>query len=283
MNEQDFAELAAGQAVRALSPDDERAYHAALAEHPEWTPIAQADADTAVALADTVAEVAPPPGVRSALLARIAQLPQDSAPEADAAAPVAADTAADTATAAADPIAAETPAVETPAAEPAPDTATVQAAERRSWTRGLLALAASFVLLLGLRFGAVLIGQQLNRPPGVVALEQIEDAPDAQSASVSLQDGGDATAHWSGSLGKAVLVSDGLPVLSDEESFELWFVREGTPISAGVFETDDDGEATAVLTGEMHAGDVIAVTVEQAGGSPSGQPTSDPIVAIPTA
>jgi anti-sigma-K factor RskA len=33
----------------------------------------------------------------------------------------------------------------------------------------------------------------------------------------------------------------------------------------------------------MHEGDVIAVTVEPAGGSPTGQPTSDPIIAIPTA
>jgi anti-sigma-K factor RskA len=38
-----------------------------------------------------------------------------------------------------------------------------------------------------------------------------------------------------------------------------------------------------VLAGDMHAGDVIAVTVEQAGGSPSGSPTTDPVVVIPTA
>ena len=35
--------------------------------------------------------------------------------------------------------------------------------------------------------------------------------------------------------------------------------------------------------GEMHEGDVIAVTVEQGGGSPSGLPTTDPVIAIPTA
>ena len=43
----------------------------------------------------------------------------------------------------------------------------------------------------------------------------------------TLTDGGEVTAHWSESLGKAVLVSDGLPTIADDESFELWFVRDG--------------------------------------------------------
>ncbi|WP_404438075.1 hypothetical protein LG322_03745 [Microbacterium aerolatum] len=46
---------------------------------------------------------------------------------------------------------------------------------------------------------------------------------------------------------------------------------------------DKSGEATALLDGSMHEGDVIAVTVEQAGGSPTGLPTTEPIIAIPTA
>jgi anti-sigma-K factor RskA len=33
----------------------------------------------------------------------------------------------------------------------------------------------------------------------------------------------------------------------------------------------------------MEPGDVIAVTVEPQGGSPTGEPSSDPIVEIPTA
>ncbi|MBN9184524.1 MAG: anti-sigma factor, partial [Microbacterium sp.] len=60
MNEQDFAELSAGHALHALSPDDERRYSAALAAHPEWQRIADRDAATAAALADGVAAEAPP-------------------------------------------------------------------------------------------------------------------------------------------------------------------------------------------------------------------------------
>ena len=44
-----------------------------------------------------------------------------------------------------------------------------------------------------------------------------------------------------------------------------------------------DGSTTAQLQGAMKPGDAIAVTVEQAGGSPTGVPTSDPIIVIPTA
>ena len=82
---------------------------------------------------------------------------------------------------------------------------------------------------------------------------------------------------------QVVLVSNGLPEISEDESFELWFVREdGTPVAAGVFEPAE-GPSTVVLDGEMQAGDTIAVTVEPQGGSPSGEPSSEPIVAIPTA
>ena len=89
--------------------------------------------------------------------------------------------------------------------------------------------------------------------------------------------------HWSESVGEVVFVSDGLPTLSSDQSYELWFVRDSGAIAAGVFEAGGDGNATALLSGTMSPGDVIAVTVEPAGGSPTGEPSGDPILAIPTA
>jgi anti-sigma-K factor RskA len=128
----------------------------------------------------------------------------------------------------------------------------------------------------------VFVGERLNTPASVVALDQIESAPDAQSETVTLSDGGEVTAHWSESVGKAVLVSDGLPEIAEDETFELWLVRDGAAVSAGTF-TSEDGTATALLDGSVESGDVIAMTVEPSGGSPTGQPTSDPILAIETA
>lgn len=79
-----------------------------------------------------------------------------------------------------------------------------------------------------------------------------------------------------------MLVASGLEDLDPDKSYELWFVRGDKPIAAGVFDPDD-GKATALLEVPMRAGDVIAVTIEQAGGSPSGSPTTDPIIVIPKA
>jgi anti-sigma-K factor RskA len=254
MNENTFAELAAGYALNALSPSDRRAFETALAEHPEWETHVRTEADTVLLLADSIAPVSPPAAVRDVLLARIKDTPQtpDAASQEDFA-----------------------------AAGPAPVVPTTASAKKGNLRRRWFTLAASIVAVLALGFGAVTIGQQLTRPAAVVALEQIESASDAQSATVELSDGGEATAHWSPSLGEVVFVSEGLPSLASDQTFELWFVRDEGPISAGTFAADD-GTATALLAGEYEPGDVIAVTVEPSGGSPSGEPTSDPILAIAT-
>lgn len=248
MNEKEFAELAAGHALNALSAADEQRFADALVNHPEWAAIAADDVDTAAQMADAAASVAPPVGIRDSLLAQIAMTPQT-----DSSAPLI-------------------------ASEPSPS----KPPARRRWSRGLFALAASVALVAGLGIGAAVLIPQLTRPASVVALEQIEAAPDAQQASVQLESGAQATAHWASSAGNAVLVTEGLDALDEDQTYQLWFVRGEEPVPAGVFDTDE-GTATALLDTPMHAGDVIAVTVEQAGGSPTGQPTTDPIIVIPTA
>lgn len=258
MNEAEFAELAAGAALNALSPVEERRFRDALAAHPEWADLVDDDVETAGVLAMNAMSVAPPAHIRSTLLAQIAITPQHPADDRSG----------------------------SPQAAPyevvVPDAVPAFARKPRRWSRSLLALAACLALVVGVGIGTATLNTYLNRPASVVALEQIQSADDAQEASVTLADGGTATAHWSASVGTAVLVTDGIPAAADDKSYELWFVRGDDPISAGVFDTDD-GDATAVLAGEMHEGDVIAVTVEQAGGSPNGQPTSDPFIVIPTA
>jgi anti-sigma-K factor RskA len=274
VNVQEFAELAAGHALHALSPEDERAFQAALAEHPDWAVIVDADVATAAHLGDAVDAVAPPLALRGQLLSRISggtgtdglvePLPLDDEPR-RAAEPLAVDVEPRR------------------AAEPPPSTEAVQTVARRNWTRGLLALAASFVLLIALGTTAVVIGDRLREPASISALNQIEDAEDSQAATAEVAGGGTATAHWSESLGKVVLVTDGVSKPESGKTYEMWFVRGDTPVAAGVFSPDRDGQATALLDEQMQPGDVIAVTVEDRGGSKTGQPTTDPIVTIPTA
>ncbi|GAA4480010.1 anti-sigma factor [Microbacterium panaciterrae] len=252
MNESEFAELAAGHSLGALSAADEQRFRAALAQRPDWTGIVDDDADTAALLAESVPDVTPPAGIRDTLLARIATTAQD-------------------------PDIAGAATTEDASVGGAPG----KGSNRRP-RRWMFGLAAGLVLILGLGAGASVVIPQLLRPAAVVALDRIENAPDAAEKTVTLPEGGRATAHWSASMGAAVLVADGLGPLDAARTYELWFVRGATPVSAGLFEAAK-GTTTAQLNGVMRAGDAIAVTVEPAGGSPTGKPTSEPIIIIPTA
>lgn len=294
MNIDEFAELSAGHALGALSPDDEAAFAVARAEHPEWESVVDSDEETASALAEGVAPVSPPLALRSQLLSAItastepvAQPPGDDAPE-DGTPGHEAVEGDDTPTRVSNrvlPAEAAEPApiapAATDAAETAPPTEVVQAIQRRTWSRGVFALVASIVLLVGIGWGAGSVSRLWQTPAAVTALQEIEAAPDAASAEASFE-GGSAVVHWSPSLGSVVLVAEGLPSLPDDRTFELWYMRGATPIAAGTFEASG-ARATAQLRGQMQAGDTIAVTVEPAGGSPDGTPSTDPIVAIPTA
>lgn len=261
MNERDFADLAVGHALNALTAADERAYQEALAGHPHWDHHVRGAADAVIAISSTVEPVEPPASIRTSLLARISELPQESASSPTASPDVSATSGSST-------------------REPA----TARPSLASAWgARRWFALAASFAAVLVLGFGAVTVSSFFAPPASVVALQQIEDAPDAQSATATMPDGTVATAHWSPSTGQSVLVTDGIPALAAGTTYELWFIRGETPIAAGTFEPDGDGNATAVLSGEMHEGDVIAVTIEPAGGSPDGTPSTAPVVAVATA
>ena len=264
----EFAELSAGHALGALSADDAARFDAARTAHPEWEEIAAQDELTAAGLAEGAAPVAPPLDVRSRLLAAIAA-PADPAPEVRGAQ-----------NDDEEPNAAPAPETVTPPPT-APSTEVVQTVQRRNWTRGLFALVASFVLLVGIGWGIGAVSNVWHTPASVTALQEIQDAPDAASAQADF-DGGTATAHWSVSLGKVVLVAEGLPEIPADRTFELWYVRGESAIAAGTFSADR-GASTAELSGQMQPGDVIAVTVEQAGGSPDGTPTTTPLLTVPTA
>lgn len=248
MTEEEFAELSAGHALGALSADDEARFIAALDAHPARRRLADLDIETAAELGAEAAPVAPPSALKADLLALIAQTPHNVT---------------------------EAPAPQVDAEESEP----VRTPRRRRW----FALAASIALVLAVAGGTIAVVTNATRPAAVIALERIDAAPDAQSAEGPMPDGRLAELRWSPSLGEAVLVADDMPVLSDDQSYELWYVREGVPISAGVFEAPAEGTATAVLQGAMELGDIVAVTIEPAGGSPDGKPSSDPIVAITTA
>ncbi|GAA3646716.1 anti-sigma factor [Microbacterium marinilacus] len=257
MNDEEFDELAAGHALGALSPEDEARYRAALAEPGTGREeLAASYAETSAHLAELADEVPPPPGIRDDLLRRIAAEAAVAEGERPAEEPVVDD--------AHPPVAGEGGA----------ESGRTHPKARQRW----FVLAASVAALLAVGAG-VGIGAQLSRPESVVALERIESASDAQAADGALPSGSTATLHWSAEAGEAVLVFDGLPALASDQAYELWVVNDTGAVSAGVI--DGGGDVVALVDGSVSAGDVVALTVEAAGGSPTGQPTTDPLVAIP--
>lgn len=257
MDEAEFRALSAGHALHALSPADEERFLRAAREHPEWTALVAEDTATAALLGMGAAAEDPPPAVRGALLARIAE---DTVPSATGASAVGGPVAGVQG-----------------AGEDEPAAGADRHPRRRS--RRLFALAASVALIAALGVGAATLLPAILRPAAVVALEQIEQAPDARQRTAEVAQGGSVTAHWSSSLGRAVLVTEGMAALPDDKAYELWFVRGDEPISAGLLSALD---GTAALEGAFRDGDLLAITVERAGGSATGAPTTDPIVAIPT-
>lgn len=267
MNLQDFRQLSAGHALHALSPEEELVFAHALEAHPEWQGIVDEDLETTAELGDASPNATPDVRVRANLLALIDSLPQEAADETPAA-----ETGASSAGSA-------EPSSTSSASRTSPNDHRSSAGRgrRRTLWAGAFALAASVAVLAAVTLGPRLFGPGQN--PAEVALVEVSAAGDAQEQTVQVVGGGSATLHWSDELDRAVLVTEQLPTLAEDQDLEVWLVRGDTPISAGVLAPDEE---PAVLD-DFLPGDVIALTVEAAGGSPTGAPTTEPIAAITTA
>ncbi|MEJ6488614.1 anti-sigma factor [Leucobacter sp. USCH14] len=284
MNEQQFRELSAARALHALSPEEEQAFSEALAAHPEWLPVVDEDRETVAALASSIGEVAPPRAARAAILDLIARSPQFEADQSGGFRDGSADSTRSAAPAApAAPVADPKPArandlVPELVEEPEdPELAFTRSRRKKAW----FGLAASVAVLLAIALALPMRGGMAPQDPVSVALQQVEAAPDAQSETVNVGSG-EATLHWSDSTQQAVFMTDGMEPAPENHDYELWIVRGDQPISLGVMHADANGGA-AVLAEGFAPGDALAVTVEDRGGSPTGAPTTDPIVVVASA
>lgn len=72
--------------------------------------------------------------------------------------------------------------------------------------------------------------------------------------------------------GKAVFYAFDLPTLAPDKTYQLWWIEDGKPVSAGIFEVDERGTGSVqVERAPAGAVDAWAVTIEPKGGVP--QPT----------
>jgi anti-sigma-K factor RskA len=89
--------------------------------------------------------------------------------------------------------------------------------------------------------------------------------------------GAGAVARVVPTSGGSVFAATGMQEAPDNHTYELWFVDDGRPVSAGTFSVTN---GVAVLESSRSLGgfEAAAVTIEPAGGSPDGRPSTDPIM-----
>ncbi|MWV57262.1 anti-sigma factor [Rathayibacter sp. VKM Ac-2754] len=270
----DPRELAAGHALGILTPAEEARFTRYLLEHPEARDEVDDFSAVAEALAASAPPVAPSPALKADLMALIATTPQlPSLPEDDS--------QQDDARQDGSP---RLHAVDPLDEAPAPARHSAEARSRSRWFARpavyLSAAAAAAVIIVGGVTLPPLLSPDAGQTQQQTALEQIRSAPDVQETVSALATGESATLVWSSSLGRSALVVDDLAPLPEDKTYELWYIGTSGAVPAGTFD-GGDGRTVAPLEGTLAEGAVVAVTVEDAGGS--DVPTTDPILAISTA
>ncbi|MEA2505403.1 MAG: hypothetical protein QOH48_21 [Actinomycetota bacterium] len=141
----------------------------------------------------------------------------------------------------------------------------------RRWS-GFQVVATSGLLIVALILGAFLMNERRSldqRQKALAALLQHEnDAMELHGVS-------GAVAKVIPTSSGSIFVASGLNEAPDRHTYQLWLIKNGTPISAGTFDIKGGVavlESTRALTGV----DQAAVTIEPSGGS--AQPTSTPII-----
>ncbi|MFU8839698.1 MAG: anti-sigma factor domain-containing protein [Nitriliruptoraceae bacterium] len=105
------------------------------------------------------------------------------------------------------------------------------------------------------------------------AIADVLAAPDAVTVAVEL-DGVHGRVVASATRGEAVFVADGFDPAPHAHTYELWFIHDDRVVPAGLFDPDERGRATRVMTGDVAGAVAVGITIEPEGGSvePSGDP-----------
>jgi anti-sigma-K factor RskA len=150
------------------------------------------------------------------------------------------------------------------------------------WAVVVAAAAAVVGLAAGGVFGGIALTQQQELHSAQSRLDQAQErfgpvaallaAPDARTAHGDSPIGGGVTVVSSRSLNRVMVMDAGLPAQPGGKVYEAWLITgTAAPRSAGVIPGSADG-ALVVADGAGNP-DHVALSVEQAGGSPTGAPS----------
>ena len=234
-------ELLGAYALDALPADEAARFRAHAAGCRDHAAKAAELRAVALTLASTVDDASPPAGLRGRVLSAVAREPRDAT------------------------------GIVPRRIESAPSVATGRPPARPFW-RNVRPLQAWGALAAAIIVGLVVWN---------VALQSGDDGgfdPANATAISALQANGVSgagTALYFEDEDAIVLVADGIEQLDASQTYQLWALTEGAPVSLGTMRPDDDGKMSSVVPFEVIGATAIAVTVEPAGGS--DQPTSEPV------
>jgi anti-sigma-K factor RskA len=139
-----------------------------------------------------------------------------------------------------------------------------------------LALGAAALLVVGLLSWNVLLQGQVQELQGQVedARDQLQQSPTIELEGSWVDQGADAELA-SIHKNQIILVARDMPSVPEDRTCQIWVISDDVPKPSGLFQPDGNMTAT-LITRSITKADVIAVTVEPAGGSK--KPTSDPVL-----
>ena len=273
MSHREAVELSGLYVLGALEPSEKRAVDQHLASCPEIHAEYAEVGGVVPALATLAQPMDAPAGLKSRVLAAVAR-------EAESASMASAVGAASTVSVAA-----------APAREPVikpwemdvdrPSTQGVRQSATRGWMGW--AAAAMAVVLLGV-VGVWGLGAQsradaeARRGQELAAALQLLGAPDAEVATLrgrGAATGANGFAAFS-PAGDGYVIVSGLSALPSGQTYQAWYIVGEQPVSAGLMSVGDDGMAVLARIPHHSGTNVIALTIEPAGGVAA--PTSAPVV-----
>jgi anti-sigma-K factor RskA len=263
MTDDDMHILAGAYALNALSPEEFEPFVEHLNECDSCAVEVREWQATLAELGSSMA-VAPPPELRSLVLAGASRLPQ-LPPLPGLPLPIAPPT---------EPTEPEevTPTPRLPRVAPRH---VARPSRRRAWLA-----AAAAVLVIGGTAAGVVVWQNQQQPSQLTVQERIAQviwAPDVEARSAKVKGGGTITVLASADRGEGVVLAEQLKSIPIKQDYQVWAINAaGNARSLGLLPREPT--TPRLLLPGIKAGDIIAITREPAGGSP--QPTMKPLGAV---
>ena len=166
--------------------------------------------------------------------------------------------------------------------EPAPQPRRRAATRWQDWRqRALVPVAAGLLLVVVALSGVIItldsrLEQARSQPASVVG---VLGAPDLQTVELDLGAAVPGRFLYSPKLDRGVLVASGIADPGARETYELWLMHDGRPVPAGLFRPDRRGAAIAEVSATVRGAELVAVTIEPAGGSAA--PTGEVLASAP--